>query len=78
MQLAAGAFTVKPYWGLDLGSEHERYLTERVYKKPVILINYPKDIKAFYMKVNADGKVRPPAPALRRRWLRGMGRGGRV
>ena len=57
-QLAAGKFTVKPYWGLDLGSEHERYLTEVVFKKPVILINYPKEIKAFYMKVNPDQKVR--------------------
>ena len=55
---AKGNFNVKPYWGLDLGSEHERYLTEQVFKKPVILINYPKEIKAFYMKVNPDGKVR--------------------
>ena len=122
-QMAAGKFLVKPYWGLDLGSEHERYITERVrlgrptwcflvfyplfyacsratlvpsmrsclaafalnlrstvkqcvaiilplsstcllrtcmqvFKKPVIIINYPKEIKAFYMKVNPDGKVR--------------------
>jgi asparaginyl-tRNA synthetase len=44
-------------WGIDLDSEHERYLTEKVYKGPVVLINYPKDIKAFYMKLNADGKT---------------------
>ncbi|MCD8101858.1 MAG: asparagine--tRNA ligase [Alistipes sp.] len=44
-------------WGLDLQSEHERYLVEQHFKKPVILINYPKEIKAFYMKMNADGKT---------------------
>jgi asparaginyl-tRNA synthetase len=44
-------------WGTDLQSEHERYLVEKHFKKPVILINYPKDIKAFYMKQNADGKT---------------------
>ncbi|MFI3268473.1 MAG: asparagine--tRNA ligase [Rikenellaceae bacterium] len=44
-------------WGLDLQSEHERYLVEEHFKKPVILINYPKDIKAFYMKLNEDGKT---------------------
>ena len=44
-------------WGIDLQSEHERYLTEEVYKKPVFLKNYPKDIKAFYMKQNDDGKT---------------------
>jgi asparaginyl-tRNA synthetase len=44
-------------WGLDLQSEHERYLVEKHFKKPVILINYPKDIKAFYMKLNDDGKT---------------------
>ena len=43
-------------WGLDLQSEHERYLVEQHFKKPVILINYPKEIKAFYMKMNDDGK----------------------
>ncbi len=48
-------FPVK--WGIDLQSEHERYLTEEVYKKPVFLKNYPKDIKAFYMKQNEDGKT---------------------
>ena len=44
-------------WGIDLQSEHERYLTEKVFKSPVILTDYPKGIKAFYMKVNPDGKT---------------------
>ena len=44
-------------WGLDLQTEHERYITEKIYKKPVFLTNYPKDIKAFYMKQNPDGKT---------------------
>lgn len=44
-------------WGMDLQSEHERYLTENVVKGPVFLINYPKDIKAFYMRLNDDGKT---------------------
>ncbi|KAK9807936.1 hypothetical protein WJX73_004913 [Symbiochloris irregularis] len=44
-------------WGVDLASEHERYLTEKVYKQPLIVYNYPKDIKAFYMRLNEDGKT---------------------
>ncbi len=44
-------------WGIDLQSEHERYLVEKHFKKPVILIDYPKEIKAFYMKQNEDGKT---------------------
>ena len=44
-------------WGCDLQTEHERYITEEIYKKPVFLINYPKDIKAFYMKQNPDGRT---------------------
>ena len=44
-------------WGVDLQSEHERYLVEKHYKRPVIIINYPKEIKAFYMKQNEDGKT---------------------
>jgi len=44
-------------WGIDLQSEHERYLVEKHFKKPVILTNYPKDIKAFYMKQDEDGKT---------------------
>ncbi len=44
-------------WGIDLQSEHERYLCEKVFKKPIILVDYPKEIKAFYMKLNDDGKT---------------------
>jgi asparaginyl-tRNA synthetase len=44
-------------WGNDLQSEHERYLVEKHFKKPVIVFNYPKDIKAFYMRLNDDGKT---------------------
>ena len=44
-------------WGVDLQSEHERYLVEKHFKKPVILTDYPKEIKAFYMKQNEDGKT---------------------
>jgi len=44
-------------WGTDLQSEHERYLTEEYFKQPVILVNYPKQIKAFYMRLNDDGKT---------------------
>lgn len=44
-------------WGMDLASEHERFLVEHHFKKPVIMYDYPKDIKAFYMKVNEDGKT---------------------
>ena len=44
-------------WGIDLQTEHERYLTEQVFKKPVFVTDYPKDIKAFYMKLNEDGKT---------------------
>ncbi|RYY18066.1 MAG: asparagine--tRNA ligase, partial [Chitinophagaceae bacterium] len=44
-------------WGMDLQSEHERYLVEKHFKKPVILVNYPKQIKSFYMRQNDDGKT---------------------
>jgi asparaginyl-tRNA synthetase len=44
-------------WGSDLQTEHERYLTEKIFKKPVFVINYPKDIKAFYMRMNEDEKT---------------------
>ncbi|TAH27478.1 MAG: asparagine--tRNA ligase [Cytophagales bacterium] len=50
-------FEYKVEWGTDLQSEHERYLVEKHFKKPVILVDYPKDIKAFYMKMNEDGKT---------------------
>ncbi|HZL09998.1 MAG TPA: asparagine--tRNA ligase [Prolixibacteraceae bacterium] len=52
-----GKFQFPVDWGTDLQSEHERYLVEKHFKKPVILINYPKEIKAFYMKQNTDGKT---------------------
>src|SRR5690606_12764206 len=44
-------------WGTDLQSEHERYLVEKHFKKPVILTDYPKEIKSFYMRLNEDGKT---------------------
>ena len=50
-------FEFPVYWGCDLASEHERYLVEEHFKKPVIMIDYPKEIKAFYMKQNNDGKT---------------------
>ncbi len=50
-------FEVEPEWGIDLGTEHERYLSEKIFNKPVFVINYPKGIKAFYMKRNTDGKT---------------------
>jgi asparaginyl-tRNA synthetase len=52
-----GKFQYPVDWGTDLQSEHERYLVEKHFKKPVILINYPKEIKSFYMKQNEDGKT---------------------
>jgi len=51
-------------WGTDLQTEHERYLTEEVYKKPVFVTDYPKDIKAFYMRLNDDGKTVAAADLL--------------
>lgn len=50
-------FEYKVSWGIDLQTEHERYLTEQVFKKPVFVINYPKEIKSFYMRENEDGKT---------------------
>ena len=50
-------FEYKVSWGCDLQTEHERYLTEKEFKKPVFVIDYPKEIKAFYMKLNEDGKT---------------------
>ncbi len=50
-------FEYKVSWGVDLQTEHERYLCEKIFKKPVFVTNYPKDIKAFYMKQNDDGKT---------------------
>ncbi len=50
-------FDYKVSWGCDLQTEHERYLTEQIYKRPVFVTDYPKEIKAFYMKLNDDGKT---------------------
>ena len=50
-------FDFKVEWGVDLQTEHERYLTEQVFKRPVFVTDYPKDIKAFYMRLNDDGKT---------------------
>ena len=50
-------FEFKASWGCDLQTEHERYLTEQIFKRPVFVTNYPKDIKAFYMKMNDDNKT---------------------
>ena len=66
-------------WGMDLASEHERYLVEHHFKKPVIMTGYPKAIKAFYMKINDDGKtvqgtdVLFPADRRDYRWQRARG-----
>jgi len=51
-------------WGIDLQTEHERYLTEKHFKKPIFVYNYPKDIKAFYMRANEDGKTVAAADLL--------------
>jgi asparaginyl-tRNA synthetase len=50
-------FDYKVSWGCDLQTEHERYLTEEIFKRPVFVTDYPKEIKAFYMKLNPDGKT---------------------
>ena len=50
-------FDYKVFWGCDLQTEHERYLTEKIFKKPVFVTDYPKEIKAFYMKMNEDNKT---------------------
>ena len=57
LQKAGRSFDYPVNWGLDLQSEHERYLAEELCKKPVIITDYPKDIKSFYMRVNDDGKT---------------------
>ncbi len=57
-------FDYKVEWGTDLQTEHERYLTEQVYKKPVFVTDYPKEIKAFYMRQNEDGKTVAAADCL--------------
>ncbi|MEH0876319.1 asparagine--tRNA ligase [Pectobacterium cacticida] len=57
LQNCGKAFENPVYWGVDLSSEHERYLAEHHFKAPVVVKNYPKDIKAFYMRMNDDGKT---------------------
>ena len=57
-------FQYKVSWGIDLQTEHERYLTEQVFKKPVFVTDYPKEIKAFYMRMNEDGKTVAAADML--------------
>ncbi|MDO4587228.1 MAG: asparagine--tRNA ligase [Planctomycetia bacterium] len=57
LKTSGNSFEYKVEWGIDLQSEHERYLTEEHFKKPVILYNYPRSIKPFYMRVNEDGKT---------------------
>lgn len=57
LQRSGARFEYPVSWGMDLQSEHERYLVEQHFKRPIILIDYPKDIKAFYMKQNPDGKT---------------------
>ncbi|HQL08156.1 MAG TPA: asparagine--tRNA ligase [Lentisphaeria bacterium] len=57
LEKAADKFEFKPYWGVDLQSEHERYLAEELFHGPVIVMNYPKEIKAFYMRLNDDQKT---------------------
>lgn len=57
LKKAPKSFDFPVFWGADLQSEHERYLAEEVFKKPLILSDYPKEIKAFYMRANDDGKT---------------------
>ncbi len=57
LEKADADFKYPVSWGCDLQTEHERYITEQVFKKPVFVTNYPKDIKSFYMKQNPDGKT---------------------
>lgn len=57
LQKSGEDFQYPVEWGIDLQTEHERYLTEKVYKKPIFVIDYPKEIKAFYMRLNDDGKT---------------------
>jgi asparaginyl-tRNA synthetase len=57
LEKSGRAFQYPVHWGVDLQTEHERFLTEEVFKKPLFVIDYPKDIKAFYMRLNDDGKT---------------------
>ena len=64
LQKSGRKFDYPVEWGIDLQTEHERYLTEEVYKKPIFVTDYPKDIKAFYMRLNDDGKTVAAADCL--------------
>ena len=57
LQKSGKAFEYPVQWGMDLQTEHERYLTEELFKKPIFVTDYPKEIKAFYMRLNEDGKT---------------------
>lgn len=57
LQKSGKTFNYSVQWGMDLQTEHERYLTDEYFKKPVFVVNYPRDVKAFYMKQNDDGKT---------------------
>ncbi len=57
LQKAGCDFEFTPHWGMDMQSEHERYLSEEVFKGPVVVVDYPKEIKAFYMRRNDDGRT---------------------
>ena len=64
LKAAGSVFDYIPEWGCDLQTEHERYLTEKVFKKPIFVTDYPKEIKAFYMRQNDDGKTVAAADCL--------------
>ncbi|MCQ2551648.1 MAG: asparagine--tRNA ligase [Clostridia bacterium] len=64
LQKSGEKFNYPVEWGIDLQTEHERYLTEKIFKKPVFVTDYPKDIKAFYMRLNDDGKTVAAADLL--------------
>ena len=64
LQKSGQKFDYPVQWGIDLQTEHERYLTEQVFKKPLFVTDYPKDIKAFYMRLNDDGKTVAAADCL--------------
>ena len=64
LEHAKDKFQYPVYWGCDLQTEHERYLTEQLFKKPVFVTDYPKEIKAFYMRINDDNKTVAAADLL--------------
>ncbi|MCD8117469.1 MAG: asparagine--tRNA ligase [Oscillospiraceae bacterium] len=64
LQKSGAGFKFPVEWGIDLQTEHERYLTEQIFKKPLFVTDYPKDIKAFYMRLNDDGKTVAAADCL--------------